>query len=169
MGPMLSLLILLTLSSRQSPNPAEQTQNLPSFREFRVAQIYRGRPARPIFKTKEELEFRTRIRQGAAKGPNFAGHYAVVEWGGGTGTGTFVLVDVKSGQIFFHVDPKRGIEFYFNLDSRLMVIDGCDIPPVNGPCVRSFWEWTGTEMKFLTSFTSASSPGLPEGFKPAPP
>ena len=107
MGPMLSLFILLTLSSRQSPNPAEQTQNLPTFRKFRVAQIYRGKPARPIFKTKEELEFRTRIRQGAAKGPNFAGHYAVVEWGGGTGTGTFVLVDVKSGQSF-SMSTRRG-------------------------------------------------------------
>jgi hypothetical protein len=38
-------------------------------------------------------------------GPNFAGHYAVIEWGGGTGTGTFVIVDVKTGKIFFHVDP----------------------------------------------------------------
>jgi hypothetical protein len=151
----LPILFFWALSSQSAP--VEQAQNIPTFQQFRLAQIYRGKPAKPIFRTKEELEFRTRIREGAANGPNFAGHYAVVIWGGGTGTGTFVLVDVKSGQIFFHVDPKRGIEFYFQLNSRLMVIDGCDSPPGDGPCVRSFWEWSGKEMKFLTSFSSASS------------
>jgi hypothetical protein len=88
-----------------------------------------------------------------------------VEWGGGTGTGHFVIVDVKTGQIFFHVDPNKGIEFFFNLDSRLMVIDGCAGPPADGPCVRSFWEWTGTEMKFLTEIRSASSLRLPGGWQ----
>ena len=155
---MLPLLLAIALQVN-APNNSQ----VPTFQQFRVAQIFRGKPARPIFRTKEELEFRTRIRQGAAKGPNFAGHYAVVQWGGGTGTGGFVLVDVKTGQIFFHVDPKKGIEFFFNLDSRLMVIDGCANPPVGGPCVRSFWEWTGKEMKFITRTTNPK--GLPGGFK----
>ena len=151
-APMLSLLLLWALSSQQSVNSAEQTVTLPSFQQYRVA-IYRGKPAAPVFKTKEELEFRTRIRQGAAKGPNFAGHYAVVEWGGGTETGGFVIVDVKTGQIFFHVDPKQGIEFSFKLNSRLMAITAYTGPPNAETCVRSFWEWTGKEMKFITKFS----------------
>ncbi len=150
---MLSLLILWAVPSQQSPNSAEQTVKLPSFQEYRIAQVYRGKPAAPVFRTKEEFEFRTRIREGAAKGPNFAGHYAVVKWGGGTGTGTFVLVDEKTGQIFFHADPKQGTDFFFNLHSRLMAINsymGDD--PSTETCVRSFWEWTGKEMKFITKF-----------------
>src|SRR5690242_10408414 len=101
----LHCLILWALSSQQPPNAAEQARKLPSFQEYRVVQVYHGKPATPVFRTKEELEYVTRIRHGAAKGPNFAGHYAVVEWGGGTGTGGFVLVDVKTGQIFFHAQP----------------------------------------------------------------
>jgi hypothetical protein len=73
-----------------------------------------------------------------------------VEWGGGTGTGTFVLVDEKTGQIFFHVDPKQGIEFLFNLDSRLMGINSYAGPPNAETCARPLWEWTGKEMKFIT-------------------
>jgi hypothetical protein len=112
---MLPLLILLALSSQQAPRSPEQARQPPVFQEYRVAQVYRGKPATPVFRTREELEFRTRIREGAAKGPNFAGHHAVVEWGGGTGTGHFVIVDVKTGQIFFHVDPNNGIEFFLQL------------------------------------------------------
>jgi hypothetical protein len=148
---MLSLLILWALSSQQQPTSAEQHVKLPTFQEYRVGQIYRGKPAAPVFRTKEELEFRTRIREGAAKGPNFAGHYALIQWGGGTGTGTFVLVDEKTGQIFFHVDPKQGIDFLFKLNSRLMVITAyIGDNPSTETGVRSFWEWTGKEMKFIT-------------------
>jgi hypothetical protein len=148
---MLLLLILWALSSQQPLNSAEQTVKLPTFEQYRVAQIYRGKPAKPIFKTREELAMRTRIREGAAKGPNFAGHYAVVQWGGGTGTGTFVLVDEKTGQIFFHVDPKQGIDFSFKLNSRLMAIDAYVGPPDAETTIRSFWEWTGKEMKLITT------------------
>jgi hypothetical protein len=112
---MLPLLLAIALQVN-APNDSP----VPTFEQFRIAQIYCGNPAKPIFRTKEELEFRTRIREGAAKGPNFAGHYAVVQWGGGTGS--FVLVNVKTGQIFFHAQPPgTGPDFLYNLDSRVMV------------------------------------------------
>lgn len=153
-GSMLSLLILWAgLSSQQPASSAGQMVTLPSFQQYSVAQIYRGKPAAPVFRTKEELEFRTRIRQGAAKGPNFAGHYAIVEWGGGTGTGHFVVVDVKTGEIYFHADPNKGIEFLFSVKSRLMAINAYMGPPDAETCVRSFWEWTGKEMKFIAKFS----------------
>jgi hypothetical protein len=148
-----------------SPSPAAQAGKLPSFEQYRVAEVYRGKPATPVFRTREELEYRTRIRRGAAQGPNYAGHYSVVEWGGGTGTNGFVLVDETTGQIFFHAQPPNtGPEFFYNLDSRLMVIDSYTGPPDAESCIRSFWEWTGKEMKFITK-TTTNCKGLPEGFK----
>jgi hypothetical protein len=160
-------LILWAISLQQPPNSAEQAQKLPSFQEYPVAQIYHGKPATPVFRTKEELEYVTRIRRGAAKGPNFAGHYAVVEWGGGTGTGGFVFVDVKTGQIFFHAQPPgTGPGFMYNLGSRLMVSDSYTGPPDSQTTVRSFWEWTGKELKFIAKTTNPK--GLPEGFNPSP-
>jgi hypothetical protein len=164
---MLSLLILWALSSQSPPTAIEQEGKFPIFQQYRVNQFYRGKPATPVFRTKEELEYRTRIRHGAAQGPNFAGHYAVVQWGGGTGTGGFVLVDVKTGQIFFHAQPPAtGPDFLYNLDSRLMVSDSYTGSPDAQTTIRSFWEWTGKEMKFITK--TMDPKGLPEGFKPSP-
>lgn len=158
-------LIFWALSMQQPMDSAGETRKLPSFQEYRIAHVYHGKPATPVFRTREELEFRTRIRRGAAKGPNFAGHYAVVQWGGGTGTGGFVLVDVKTGQIFFHAQPPgTGPEFLYNLDSRLMVSDAYTGPPDSEITIRSFWEWTGKEMKYITRTTNPK--GLPGGFKP---
>jgi hypothetical protein len=53
---MLSLLILWALSSQQSPPGAiEQERKLPVFQQYRVAQIYRGKPATPVLEPKKNL------------------------------------------------------------------------------------------------------------------
>lgn len=66
----------------------------PVYSDYHGAQVFKDKPAlpvfktNPVFKTKEELEFRTGIRQGTASGPNFVGHCAVIQWGGVPGPGT---------------------------------------------------------------------------------
>jgi len=49
-------------------------------------------------------KYRTMLRRGVAKGPNFAGHYAVVGWGCGTSCVQFAVVDLKSGEVVFPDD-----------------------------------------------------------------
>jgi hypothetical protein len=46
-------------------------------------------------------KFRTMIREGAKRGPNFAGHYTIVTWGAGLGTFSMAVVDAKTGSIYF--------------------------------------------------------------------
>jgi hypothetical protein len=86
--------------------------------------------------------FRTMLRDGAAKGPNFAGHYAVVGWGCGTSCLQFAVVDLKSGKVIFPGDfsvitwdhfaaddfEKAAAGPYWGLryqnDSRLLIVVG---------------------------------------------
>lgn len=82
--------------------------------------------------------FRTRIREGARKGPNFAGHYTIVAWGAGTGALGWAIVDADTGKVF-HPDnfqytdnllvddalyAPEGSLVKYRLDSRLLVVIG---------------------------------------------
>lgn len=110
----------------------------PTFRDYRVKNIYHGKPVPPIV-TKEFRGFRTRIRQGAKSDVEFAGHYTIPRWGCGTECNGFVVVDSITGEVYdgFGVaglpvgwleehggdDAFPRIEFYPN--SRLLKINAC--------------------------------------------
>lgn len=82
---------------------ANQATNLavPQFEQYKV-KIYSGKPAVPVLRTPEDREYRTRIREGATAGPNFAGHYTVVIIGCGTEllskTGHPLAISLNSGR-----------------------------------------------------------------------
>jgi hypothetical protein len=115
----------------------------PKFEDFPVKEIFKGTPAKPIFRTPAQRMFRTMIRQGAAAGPNFAGRYSVAQWGCGSGCVSMALVDAKTGVVFDV--PFEALAFWpgyeyqdvsedptpdklgarFRLNSRLFVIRGC--------------------------------------------
>jgi hypothetical protein len=126
---------------------------VPRFEQYRVAKIYRGKPAVPILRTAEDREYRTRIRRGAKDGPNFAGHYTVIMVGCGTECASFLIVDAETGRIFARAQKKYTCEPTFKLDSRLMETDSCD-------CSRLFWEWTGTELKLITKAPADCPPWI---------
>jgi hypothetical protein len=160
------MLWLIIVSTLFFPSSAEvQGQKLPSWQQYRVAQIYTGRAAMPVFTTKEEREFRTQIRRQAAKGPNFAGQYTVVLWGCGTECNRFVIVDARTGRIFFHAQREDAASaVYYKLDNRLIVTDNScpDTEPNN--CRRSFWEWSGAELTLITKIPIDLRAGPPKDF-----
>ena len=109
----------------------------PKFSDYRVKNIYRGRPARAII-TKEFREIRTVIRKGAGSDVEFAGHYTVPRWGCGTDCNGFVIVDSISGKVYkgFGVAglPFKWLEQHggdemdrmeFHPNSRLLKINAC--------------------------------------------
>jgi hypothetical protein len=146
--------------------PGDQNNPLPTFQDYKVAHIYGGKPATPVLKTPEDREYRTRIRRGAAQGANFAGHYAVVILGCGTQCSSFLIVDVQNGRVFARAQKEYTCQPYYNLDSRLLVTDVCTGPPTGTGCTRAFWEWTGTELRFLARTPiSCDAPDLPKGFR----
>lgn len=93
----------------------------PRFEDFQVVSKFRGQPA-PVDLTshREALSFRTRLQEGAAKGPNFAGHYTVVMWGCGTACQIMAVVDAGEGSVSFApFTASEGASY--RLDSRLFI------------------------------------------------
>ena len=76
---------------------AKRSDSLPDYRDFAVGEIFHGQPAQPILVTAEDKSYRAVLRGGARKGPDFAGHYIIVERGEGSSVITFAVVDAISG------------------------------------------------------------------------
>src|SRR5215472_4297169 len=83
---------------------AQQTEQIPNwsskFEDYAASADFKGKPAAPILATKGDRMFRTQIRDAARKGPNFAGHYTIAEWGCGSGCVSLAVVDAVSGKVF---------------------------------------------------------------------
>lgn len=81
---------------------AEQ-QKLPRSEDFPVKknEIFSGTPAKPILTEKRARLYRTVLREGTERGPNFAGHYTVVTWGAGMGNFSLAFIDAKPAKFIF--------------------------------------------------------------------
>jgi hypothetical protein len=143
-----------------------QAADLPKFGQFKVSEIYRGKPAAPVLKTAGQRMFRTRIREAAEKGPNFAGHYAVAVWGCGSDCAQLNVIDVQSGEVY--PGPFGGLPggftfflgisietagFHHQVDSRLLVVNGC---PGGENCGTHYFEWTGSGFRLLRRVQEAA-------------
>jgi hypothetical protein len=101
----------------------EPAQFRPAFDDYPVEGIYSGVPAAVDFTSNPEASaFRTRITQGAAVGPNFAGHFTVIGWGCGTECQNHAIVDAVTGDIVqFGMTTESGVSY--RLDSTLFVMN----------------------------------------------
>jgi hypothetical protein len=141
-----------------------QDKPLPKFEDFKVTEVFKGPLAAPNLRTPGQRMFRTRIREGAKGGPNFAGHYAIAEWGCGSSCISIAVVDEKTGAVYdgpfvilgyipVHVYPdvptvdsidQLGVKF--KLDSRLLIVRGC---AEDEDCASFYYEWTGSKFELL--------------------
>jgi hypothetical protein len=129
--------------------PAEWLKHLPRFDEYPVSEVFKGKPAAPVFTRAEERRFRTAIREGvnlgyavvdgetgdsvARPGPNFAGQYTIVNWGCGTDCGEMAIVDAETGRIYQPPFASKGSAYFcyptrftepprYRLNSRLFIM-----------------------------------------------
>jgi len=128
------------------------------FSDFAATSDFHGKPAAPILATQKQRMFRTAIREAAAKGPNFAGHYTIAEWGCGSGCMSSVVVDAVTGKVFaapFRIlsmplaESDGGHEYQgavYQLKSRLLIADGC---PEETNCGSYYYEWSANKFKRL--------------------
>ncbi|PZM08080.1 hypothetical protein [Rhizobium tubonense] len=94
--------------------------------DYPAQPVYRGKTAKPDFSGRNAhfKSFRTRIREGMAQGPDFAGEFSVIQFGCGTGCSAVVVANNRTGQPY---DFPRGGEdntyltLKYHIDSRLMV------------------------------------------------
>ncbi len=112
----------------------QQKDPRPAFKDYPVKQVYKGVAVPPKLNQNQHM-FRTRIREGAKRKVQFAGHYTVPAWGYGAGCVYFVIVDSITGKVYdgFSIlempaswTEKHGelerIEFH--PDSRLLRVNG---------------------------------------------
>jgi hypothetical protein len=104
-----------------SPLAVPTRRAVPRFSDFSVGEAFTDKPA-PVDLASDPnaRTFRTRLRQGAAKGPNFAGHYTIVSWGCGTDCQVTAVVDARNGRVVFApFTAYSGTAF--RRDSRLLI------------------------------------------------
>lgn len=114
------------------------------FGKYRVARLYSGGIHFPDFNSRDHrfVTYRTRIRHGVEKGPDFAGRYSVLTIGCGTDCSFGYIVDAATGRV---VELPRGGEEFMNLrydyriDSSLIVARWRS--PVTGRCYDESFVW----------------------------
>ncbi|MBC2858597.1 hypothetical protein [Stappia sp. 28M-7] len=84
-----------------SITPTSAAADIPKFRDFTV-DIYKGPVAAPNLSSNSQAKtYRTRLRDAAKGGVNFAGHYILASWGCGTSCATGAVIDARNGDVFF--------------------------------------------------------------------
>jgi len=83
------------LVAQQSPK-----NDVGLFAKYPVVPVFHGKSAKPILSAPGARLFRTQIRRGARRGVVFADHYAVADWGCGTGCTSFAIIDAVTGRVY---------------------------------------------------------------------
>jgi len=126
------------------PTPIATTDPEPNFGRYQT-QIDRGRIMTPDFRGRDRAyaTLRTRIRDGAKAGPNFAGHLTLVEIGCGAGCRVVPVVDIRTGRVLdFPLGGEENLSLVlrYRPDSRLIVAYWVN----EGVCRREDLVWTGS-------------------------
>ena len=133
-----------------------QVPSVPAFSNYAVDSVYHG-PLAPVdlARSHKARRFRTVLKRGAQKGPNFAGHLTVVTWGCGTSCIEVALVDARTGQVTASpIGAGYGVQHH--LDSRLLVIDRVQCSDTSWAAPYAiFLEWTGHALRILDSLPNS--------------
>lgn len=98
--------------------------------------------------------FRTRLRQNAKEGVNFAGHYTLATWGCGSDCHSLAIIDAKTGTVYFSplISFVGGQLFQeedrlqFRKNSRLLVVAGAKDDEEIG---KFYYEWKSNRLRLL--------------------
>jgi hypothetical protein len=134
--------------SGNSPNNAPTSPPAPKqfyATDYPAQPVYRGKAAKPDFSggNAHFKSFRTRIREGMAQGPDFAGEFSVIQFGCGTGCSSVVVANNRTGQPY---DFPRGGEdnmyltLKYHIDSRLMVAQWGSYD--SGKCLMEYFDFS---------------------------
>lgn len=129
----------------------------PRFEDFPVSEEFEGFPALPDFPSSPEmLEFATVINNGSKTGPNFAGHYTIIEWGCGSNCQSGVVVNAEGGAIY-NLPISSYCSRKYKIDSNLLVLN----PPL---CVMKtnlkdlpywlttkYYKWENNQLELVSS------------------
>jgi len=158
---MTARLLILFFALTVAPWAQRTTVSFPKFEDYPVTEVFRGAPAPPKLLRPGDRAFRTKIREGAANGPNFAGSYTIASWGCGSSCVSIAVVDARTGDVYSGpfdilgwgvalkyagVPEDRYEPLSYELGSRLFMVRGC---PEDGNCGSYFYEWEAPRFKLI--------------------
>jgi hypothetical protein len=131
---------------------AVQKTALPGFADYPSTEVFTGRAAPVLLDSaRYGRTYRTRLRDGARKGPNFAGAFTVVVWGCGSSCQVGVVINANTGALSRQtLRTTNGVEY--RRESRLLIADPVHLgdPPLDrcAVCgVPAAYEWTGVRFE----------------------
>ncbi len=121
--------------------PSLYKENIPKFEDYSAVKEFHGQPASvDLLSHPDARKFRTRLREAAREGPNFAGFYKLVSWGCGNECQISLIIDLITGKVYGLAEPRKNrlLEssrlLDFRLTSRLVIVDP-PCPENYNPCV----------------------------------
>ena len=96
------------------------------FEDYPATDTLRQKPAPVNLRSyKLATQFRTVLRNGAGRGPNFAGAFTIVTWGCGSSCRILAVVSARSGRVY---GPwlQYQVAVAYRYDSRLLLVDSPD-------------------------------------------
>jgi hypothetical protein len=140
----------------------DKAARVPRFADYPAGAVFHGTPAAPDFKRSPAAEpFASELREGARRGPNFAGYLRVVEWSCGTSCRRWMVVNAKNGRI--HDSPEPAFSLEYQLNSLLLVVNtvgrftAAD-PPAGVP-IAKYYVWRNGRLELID--TRAMRDGRP--------
>jgi hypothetical protein len=155
------LLAILFQFPVSGQTPVEHPKPNPKFKDYATGEVFRGRAAKIVWPSDVDphdpnlQKMREAVQDTIPRKPNFAGHYAIVEYSCGTECSQITVVDLKNGLVLMAVpydtldldaDPKVGIPYpglSYKRNSRLLVASGCfdwDSPESKRECGTKYFE-----------------------------
>jgi hypothetical protein len=157
---LVACVLILLLGASQLKSIAQTVgEDAWTFQKYPSEIGFTGKPAKPLLVTPLELTHRSRIREQAQKGPNFAGHYTLAKWGCGSPCVEFVIIDAKSGAVYDSGESvgcanRNGLEarLQFRLDSQLIAAtgsSGINASSKEVDCGTNYYRWDGKRINLV--------------------
>lgn len=123
-----------------------EAQRKPQFSDYPVKAVFKRKSPRVDLSSAPGARYyRTRLREAAAAGPNFAGYYALGLWGCGSPCIRAGMVDLRTGKVFWPPNPEMLVfDIAYRRDSRLMIINSREVldrARTSGPPAWIGGEW----------------------------
>lgn len=154
------LFLPLTLWAQQEVSSQSEVV---MFARYPATDVFRGTPAMPDLRDPDVRMYRTRLRDAARQGVNFAGHYAMATWGCGAGCTVLAAIDLHNGKVSYFpgaisCGQEKNCGVQFRKNSRAVHVVGY----LNEEDSADRWYvWTGQQFKLVAKKPAELEPDEP--------
>src|SRR5215469_9894515 len=154
--------VLTSISEGLALQRATQDNSVvpPTFADLATTDRFEGKSAPVKIVTRQARTYRTMLRDSIKDGPNFAGHYAIGQWGCGAGCVQFAIIDAKTGNVYFPpffvsvvAGPEEKMDeipepLQFKPDSKLLIVTGARNEKGGGVY---YYKWDNKQLSLISS------------------